>query len=671
MTALISASLVVKVALSKGPNDTVVDEDFTDLSDRVLGFSMDRGRDDRTQSFDPGTCTILLDNDDRDLDPLRSGSLVELAANKGLPLCPIRVSVDYDGSEHRIFTGYIGPEPWVPESTRIGGKQAVRLPAFDRLAYMALLGLPSSPFAMQLRWLEPDWWIRGMLPSQLSAGAATEIADSSGNGYDGIVSGGSGVVYNVASLVDGDDDTALGHEASVSIYTDAAPLIAANADVTMCCVWRGVPNASDQEIMRQRVTSGGVVRWRLECQAGGDLVAIVYDSSGTPTDFVAAPANPNDAGGRWDDDTPHIIFVQIDGGTRLRVRVDNESDSVTASIPATTAGRVIFGGGVAGATFDEVAFWKRLVSNADVDRLASAFMGTAPFEADGLEDRLERWWDTTVHPRGGSDLEVRLALADDVPLLRGVESVPDNLADAFRLSVDSFRGSLWVKRDGTVVARTAKEIKEDLSEGDDTPVLLADLEDPPTENEQGDPYTIVRRSQPEFTGMRLDRIVNVERLTIGGTTYEQRIDDSIAQFGERVQSWTSEAYVSALDPPPLTDLADLAAMSQPTWDVGALTVWPLIDAGAADFMFTACELETEVDLQWTDGGIEFLSSLQVQGESWTWNGTDLEVELRVGRSIGVPTITEAFVAGYDFDFSTEAGEPMLTEDGQDLQVEAA
>ena len=668
MTALISASLVVKVALTKGPNDTVADGDFTDLSDRVLGFSMDRGRDDRTQSFDPGTCTILLDNDDRDLDPLRTGSLVELADNKGLPLCPIRVSVTYSGTTYRIFTGYIGPEPWVPVSTTIGGKQAVRLPAFDLLAYMALLGLPSSPFAMQLRWLRPDWWIRGMLPSQLSAGAATQIADSSGNGYNGIISGGSGVVYNVDSLVDGDDDTALGHEANVSIYTDAAPLIAANADVTMCCVWRGIPNAADQEIMRQRVSSGSVVRWRLECQTGGALVATIYDSSGTPTDFVNVGSNPNDSGGRWDDDEPHIIFVQIDGGTRLRVRADGTSNSVTASIPATTAGRVIFGGGVAGATFDEVAFWKRLVSNTDVDRLCSAFMGTAPFATDSLEDRLERWWDTTNHPRGGSDLDVRLATADDTPLLRGVDSVPDNLADAFRLSVDSFRGSLWVKRDGTVVARTAKEIKQEFG---DAQVLLTDLANPPTENIQSDPYAIVRRSQPEFTGMRLDRIVNVERLTIGSTVYEQRIDDSIDLYGERVQSWQSEAYVTALAPPPLTDLVDLTAMSKPVWDVGALTVWPLIDSGAASFMFTACELETDVDLQWTDGGIEYLSPLQIQGESWSWDGTDLEVELRVGRSIGVPTITQAFVADYGFDFSTEDGRPMLTEDGQDLQVEAA
>jgi hypothetical protein len=651
---------LVQVALSLGPNDTPTEDDWTDLSDRVLEFSMDRGRDDRTQDFDPGTCTLLLDNDDRDLDPLRTGSLVEMAAGKGLPLCPIRVTVDYDG-EPRIFTGYIGPEPWVPLSTPVGGKRKVRLQAFDRLALMALLGMPSSPFAMQVRRLEPDWWIRGMLPTQIVASAATEIADSSGNGYDGVVSGGSGVVYNVESLVDGDDDTALGHEADVSIYTDASALTVAKADVTMCCVWRGIPAASDQEIMRQR--NGSTVRWRVECQTTGDLVAIIYGAGGTPTDFVAAPANPNDSGGRWDDDTPHIIFVQIEGGTRMRIRVDSSSDSTTTDIPSTVAGRVIFGGGVQGATFDEVAYWNRLLPNADVDRIASAFMGTdAPFEGDSFQERLERWWDTTIHPRGGSDLEVHIGATED-PELRGITSVPDNLADALRLTVDSHFGTVWATRDGTIRARTLSALSNTTSHELDyiEPVaLLTDVEEPVTA------LTVVRRSQPEFTGPRLDRVINVYRITIAGTTYEQRNDESILRYGERVRSWTSEAHAPWYSPPVLPTVEDLADVATPSWDVGTLTVWPLIDPGAAQFVFTDCELERAIDLQWTDGGIVFTTRLQIQGESWTWKGSDLQVDLRVGRSVGAPTITEEFAVGAVFLFATEDRNEMTAETGSEL-----
>jgi hypothetical protein len=158
----------------------------------------------------------------------------------------------------------------------------------------------------------------------------------------------------------------------------------------------------------------------------------------------------------------------------------------------------------------------------------------------------------------------------------------------------------------------------------------------------------------------------VFRITIGGTTYEQRHDESIARYGERVRSWTSEAWSAPFLPPVLPETEDLADVADPSWDVGVLTLWPLIDSGAAEFVFNECELERAVDLQWTDGGIVFTTRLQVQGESWTWKGGDLQVDLRVGRSVGAPTITEEFAVGAVFLFATEDRDEMTAETGSEL-----
>lgn len=639
--------LKVEVALETGPNDTPGGGDWTDLSDRVLSFNMKRGREDRTAVFEPGTVSLVLDNSDDELDPLRVGSLVDLSTNQGLPLCHIRIQVTYNAVDYPLFYGFIGPECWIVERNRVDAGSTVRLDAVDRLGYFAQVGLPSSLYAAQVKWLAPAWWVRG-IGGDVAAGNGDALRDSSGNGVVGEISAsGSDVIFETASLVDGDSDSAMLNQAGVAGFTDDATLIAARANMTMACIWKGTTDTVDQEIMRQRNMTSGFVRWRVECQVGGAIVATIYDTSGTATDFVSAPANPASAG-RWDDGEPHIIFCRVEGGTRMRIWVDGQRDECVASIPATIAGRVIFGGGSEVATFDEVAYWDSALPTLDINSITDAFTGVAPFDGDIMENRLKRWWDLTDHPRATADLEVDVRTTEDTNLY-GVGNMPSTLAEAFTDTVESFRGTTWCTRSGAMRARTLGATAASLipltNSGDYRTVqaVLTDVASPPSIP------TPVRRSRPEFYGVRLDRIVNVSRVTWGGLTFDLRNDASVLRYGARVREWTSEradvfdATAYADDEVNSTD----TGFAAPSFEIKPLTIRPLIDDNAAQFAFVDCELECMVAVEWTaaDGGTSY-TELNVQAESWSWSGTDLSIELTLAPIRSAEIVSNRTSFGY-------------------------
>lgn len=636
--------LIVEVALETGPNDTPGGGDWTDLSDRVLAFSMKRGRDDRTATFDPGTVSLSLDNSDDELDPWRIGSMVEAASDKGLPLCPIRIQVTHNAVDYPVFYGYIGPECWIVERSRVDGVSTVRLDAVDRMGLFTQTRLPSSLFAAQLQWLRPDWWVRG-IGGDVASGNGDALRDSSGNGVVGeIAASGSDVIFETASLVSGDSDSAMLHQAGVAGFTDDATLIASRANMTMACVWRGEPDAADQEIMRQRNMTSGFVRWRVECQTSGQIVATIYDTGGSATDFVSAPANPD--GGRWDDEQPHIIFCRIEGGTRMRVWVDGQRDECVASIPATIAGRVIFGGGSEVAAFDEVAYWDSALPTLDINSITDAFMGTAPFSGDTMEERIERWWALTDRPQGGSDLEAHLNdSGPETAPMGGVSDMPSTLAEALDQVAESVRGAAWCTREGAIRVRTYLALFDNPNHLTNYVTPIANLTDLATPASSPPP---VRRSRPELTGSRLDRLVNVSRVTWEGLSFSLRNDDSIARYGERVREWTSnlEAVYDA------TILADLEVnggiqpdYASPTFEMNGLVVHPLIDENAADLVFEELELERMVTVEWTNpAGVVSRTSLNIQSESWSWAGSDLSVTLVLASAGWAPSIQRPYIS---------------------------
>ena len=82
-------------------------EPWTDVSAYVRSFSTQTGRNRPTETFKPGTATVVLDNSEGRFDPENlSGPYVAAGETQLVPMTPIRISAVWDGIAYPLFTGY-------------------------------------------------------------------------------------------------------------------------------------------------------------------------------------------------------------------------------------------------------------------------------------------------------------------------------------------------------------------------------------------------------------------------------------------------------------------------------------------------------------------------------------------------------------------------------------
>ena len=105
--------MIVEFAPGFGPLDVLAPGDWVDLSDRLLSASWSEGRDDELEHYGPGEATIVLTNEDRELDPdyaagtyfgdllprtpfriMEDGSALELNASGEIASTPDHASLD-------------------------------------------------------------------------------------------------------------------------------------------------------------------------------------------------------------------------------------------------------------------------------------------------------------------------------------------------------------------------------------------------------------------------------------------------------------------------------------------------------------------------------------------------------------------------------------------------
>jgi len=176
-------TLKVEVGLAATPLDDPTGISWTDLSARVRDFSMKRGRSDQLATFTTGTAAITLDNEDRELDPQNTAGLVDVTDGKGLPFCPVRISLDYKGSNYPLMgRAFLGPEGWPGRRSAYGTEATVTLNVVDATGLFAWLGMPSSYWRAIVGQIVPDWWLPGEVVEPANTADGYEIPNRSGSG---------------------------------------------------------------------------------------------------------------------------------------------------------------------------------------------------------------------------------------------------------------------------------------------------------------------------------------------------------------------------------------------------------------------------------------------------------------------------------------------------------
>lgn len=592
---------------------------WTDVSSRLLSFDMHRGRQDQTARFEPGVADLVLDGTDRMLDPLFAGSMCELALGKGLPWCPIRVRTFYYGLWWPIFTGYVSGEMW--RNQRNGDEIEVKVEAVDRMGLYARIPMPTSPYAVTVKSLGPDWWVRSM---GAIGGPGSPIPDQSGNSYATSLKGPTGLVASAAaSMIPGDQDGAFAFPAHLYISLDGGVLEATTSALTVTCVWAAPASGTDQEVMSMFSAGGSTLRWRVYCDSSGVMRVVICNTSGTAVTY-AYQSRPG--GGRWDDDQPHQIQFVFKGGTYCYLGVDDQLAPVYTAVPATMAGPLI----IANEThnpgrWDEVAYWHTYAfTGSDVYNLAHSFLGDVPpFSGDVLGSRANRW----LSMAGVSEATTERFGSTTDPLYAGISQVPGNLGEALQTVTDSQRGATWATRLGRIRMRSLGALtRSTWAAFYATP--KCHLTDEPTPATSPPP---VRRSALDWSGVRSDKVVNVSRVK-GGPAFAARNEASITRYREQVRDWQSDLanfYVYA-------DLAnqDVARWSSPQVELNAVTLYPAVDTLAADFVVRSLELEVAVKITETRlDGTKWTDVWNVQREEWSWqNGSDWTVTLTLADS---------------------------------------
>lgn len=620
---------------------------WIDLSDRVISFNMERGRQDRLAEFETGTCSVVLNNDDRMCDPSWASSLV---AGCQYGVNHIRVRCIYNGTTYELFTGYIGPESWQLDAYGNGAISTATINAYDRMGLLAQWPLATSPFDALVRYLNPDERWRGEADvSILSDNDTFNNSGRSGTAYGAYLkdNGGGQHGYITDSITTEDSNPAVLLQSGARFSAALATLFPSGAisSYTAMCVFKASTAGSDQSVMRLNglLDGSGNNRWQVYIDTAGAVKLRVYDNSGSVVDTQTVPANAaSGSGGRWDDDVAHLCIVRVKTGTpEVKVWIDNQTtESVSGSIPNPySTGALLVGSTAAGMTVAEMSFWRSALASGWPTTLDRVFRGQGPpFEGDSLLDRV-----TTVHlvagfPFGASDAaQVHTAGAD--PTLWGMGSVVNmesTVADQIRQTVAAYNGAAYCTRAGRLRARTYGALT-DIAYAANYATPQANLTN--EVSPAGSP-TPIRRGPISFSGYRQDRVVNKINLSVGydggGATpqailkFVRKSITSIGTYGVKSEDWTTtiqdDAYAVTLADARVDERKDAIR------EIGevSLDVWGYDDT--ATFVL-GLELENAVTV--TDvfpHGSTFTGDFRVIHESWDWtDGTAWTVTLNLAE----------------------------------------
>lgn len=631
----------VFVGLTSSPKTPRASITWTELTDRMLSAQFRRGKSDLGGDFEPGSASIVLKNEDRQLDPDYDAGLVYRGDGKGLPGCPVKIVVTVGATDTILWFGYLGLEGW-PVVRTVGADSTVTLNAMTQTAWMATQALPSSPWAAGVIGLDPDWWIRGGADTtSLSGGDHLPDSVSEGTTDQYAVVSGTGTVTIGSGLVNDDQDPSMEVGAGVRILSagsDISPVTwgggtGTKTQMVASCIWKADAQLVDHAVMSLFYDPTDHFRWRVYCDPYGQLVIVMTNAAGTvDLAFDVAPDNPADPDGRWDDGNPHIVTVKFVGSSKLSLWVDGQHVDLTTTVPVNYGYGDLLCGTTGGySTIDEILWWNVAISDANILILHSWFLGTgAPLKGQTFVERaaslyeLAGWVydsaeeDDWHYVAGGGSPD------PDLWGLGSVQSMPATLGEAQQQLVESYAGARWDTRAGWPRLRTAGALT-DATFAADYATAIANLTDEPSP--AGSP-TPIRRGLVQKSGTLLDRVVNKAVGTYGqdrglGVPSEdlvsitRKTQSSIDKYGVRPAEMTSQVtdgdYVAALV------ATAAAATAEPPVEIQAVEV-EVNDTDSLAFVVDDLELEKLLTITDTpEVGDPWTADLQVQSEAHDWS----------------------------------------------------
>ncbi len=643
--------LYLQVAPELGPLDVPADEDWVDLSDRLMDFTLTRGRSDQFAKFNPAKITATLDNADRMLDSLNPDGLVPWDDDIGMPLCPVRCFVEWDdggGPDYYQLAGrmFLGPEAWRCDDAPHGTAATVAFEAMDALGLFSNLSLTEGLWSQVVSAVDPDIWIRGNLDG-------TWLNEQNPSEYGGV---GGGTATYVPSLLPPEagevDGVAWMLSSGAEMEVQESWVFPAGTidDTSFSVVWRGealgLVGSGDQAIACVYDYGVNQYRWRLDSPTSGDIRLRLY-SGGSVVNTLVAQAR----GSKWHDNLPHCITVVLEGATKVSLYVDGVlEDYKTSTIPAQSYDGVLIVGGATSAgvsrAFDEVMFFRRALA-ADEATVLSGFVANPNlYRGDSLATRVQRYYDIAGWTKqSGEEAEWHPAPTTLSPYydyssdpgyvslwgMGDLGSVPSTLGGALTDLADGIGGDLYTLRSGRVRVRSILAV-EDSSRAATYATKRLHLTDEPSPTLiSGAPVT--RRSQVQRTGSRLDRVVNVAQVSHGvpdqdgvvkPVVHEERDATSIARYGKRAAGQAllveGDGHAKAIA------ARTVGRYAKPPIEMESVTIYLSAEdypTTSTTYLLSYVDLERMVRVSYTPpgGGDVVVRDVQVQGETWTWNPT--------------------------------------------------
>lgn len=482
-----SADVLVGVYLETDP-DT-----WEDISADLISGNTIRGRQSALNQYQAGTCSLVLDNDDRTYDPTYTGSPLD---GHILPMKRLRVLGVWGGESYPLFSGYV--DKWT--QNRVGPRRGTTtVQATDGFKVLERARLGSSAFAQEIINDGPVVWWRFDEIGGTTAHDATGDLDlgafgSPELGTDPLIARDPGASMTLATTADG------------MYRTGQYPVLG---------------NPLTVEVVAKLDSTIGVIAGAAS-QAQGSGFAIGgnrltgFEVATSPGVFNFAPSTVDYVG---DGLTHHIVGVWNPDGT-MKIYVDgvdrtSGTPSLTAGPFSPSSGTILVGasplaGGNPGV-YDEVAIYDYALTPA---RIAAHHEALAtPWDGDLPGERIERVLDAVAWPDDLRDIDT------GTTVLQPAELDMSALEHLQKVAVSEF-GNLYVQGDGTLrfEART---------ESVNQPVAFTFSDDP-----GGDlPITF---SDPEISDEQIRNDVTVSRLE--GVAQNVRDPESIATY--QISSYT-------------------------------------------------------------------------------------------------------------------------------------